>query len=206
MNKNPVYLIEVKQNYTSRIDKILAEHGQLGLWLPPYHPELHLTELIWATVNKSVADRNVTFRTEDVIKLADEKFASISKDDWKLRCNHVIAIEAQYIVNDALLDEGQKIVVQVGKGSSESDSSSDMSEDGDIGADEHGAGLYSISGIAPLNTDSDSNQQHFKYFGAVEVSCSGVIISTLQCYRKSVVIFCMSQVLGVHGRCFSLKW
>jgi hypothetical protein len=141
-----------------KTDMILAEHGHSVLRLPPYRPELNPIELIWATVKKWVADRNVTFRMEDVIKLADEKFASISKDDWKLRCNHVTAIEAQYMTNEALLNEGQEIVVHVGNDSSESDSSSDTSEDGDNGVDEHGAGLYSISGVAPLNTDSDTDQ------------------------------------------------
>jgi hypothetical protein len=75
---------------------------------------------------------------EDVIKLADEKFASISKDDRKLRCDHVTAIEAHYVTTEALLNKGQEIVVHVGNDSSESDSSSNPSEDGDDGADEHG--------------------------------------------------------------------
>jgi hypothetical protein len=48
--------------------------------------------------------------------------------------------------------------VHVGNDSSESDSSSDTREDGDDGADEHGAGLYSVYGDAPLNTDIDTDQ------------------------------------------------
>jgi hypothetical protein len=143
---------------TYKIDRILAEHGYSVLWLPPYHPELNLTELIWATVKKWIADRNVTFKMEDVIKLADEKLASISKDDWKLICNHVIAMEAQYITNEALLNGGQEIVVYMWSDSSESDSSSYSSKDRDDGADEHGAGLYSMCVIAPLNTDNDADQ------------------------------------------------
>jgi hypothetical protein len=60
-----------------------------------------------------------------MIKLADEKFASISKEDWKLRCDHIIAIEAQNIANEALLNECQKIVIHVRKDSSVSDGSSE---------------------------------------------------------------------------------
>jgi hypothetical protein len=47
--------------YTYKIDMFLAEHGYTVLRLPPYHPEMNPIELIWATVKKWVADRNVTF-------------------------------------------------------------------------------------------------------------------------------------------------
>jgi hypothetical protein len=46
---------------------------------------------MWATVKNWAADRNVAFRMEDLIRLTDEKFASINKDNWKLRCINVIA-------------------------------------------------------------------------------------------------------------------
>jgi hypothetical protein len=64
---------------TYKTDMILAEHGHSVLRLPPYYPQLNPIELIWATVKKRIADRNVTLRMEDVIKLADEQFASISR-------------------------------------------------------------------------------------------------------------------------------
>lgn len=80
-----------------KTDIILAEHYHSVLRLPPCYPELNPIELILVTVKNWVADRNVTFRTEDMIKLADEKFTSFTKDDWELRCNHVTAIEAQYV-------------------------------------------------------------------------------------------------------------
>jgi hypothetical protein len=58
---------------------------------------------------------------------------------------------------EALPDEGHGTVVHVGNKSSDTDSSLDRSKDGDVGAGEHGALLYSISGLAPLNTDSDTD-------------------------------------------------
>jgi transposase len=45
----------------------------------PYHPELKPIELIWATVKNWVTQNNTTFKMDDVIKLADQKFASIKK-------------------------------------------------------------------------------------------------------------------------------
>jgi hypothetical protein len=41
--------------------------------LPPYYLEFNLIKLIWATFKNGVADKNVTFRIEDVIKLTDGK-------------------------------------------------------------------------------------------------------------------------------------
>jgi transposase len=51
--------------------------------LPPYHPELSYIELIWGTAKNWVADKNVTFKLDDVIKLTDEGFAAITNEDWK---------------------------------------------------------------------------------------------------------------------------
>jgi hypothetical protein len=41
---------------TSKVDSILAEHGHTVLQSPPRHPELNLTEIIWATVRNWVAE------------------------------------------------------------------------------------------------------------------------------------------------------
>lgn len=45
----------------------------------------------------------------------------------------------------------------VGNKSADSDISLTRSKDGDGGAGKHGALLYSISGVAPLNSDSDTD-------------------------------------------------
>jgi hypothetical protein len=39
------------------------------------------TELIWATLKNYTAERYITFKLDAVIKLAEQKFASISKED-----------------------------------------------------------------------------------------------------------------------------
>jgi hypothetical protein len=57
---------------------------------------------------------------------------------------------------EALLD-GHGFIVHVRNNSSNTDSSLNRSKDGDVATGEHGALLYSISGVAPLNTESDTD-------------------------------------------------
>jgi hypothetical protein len=106
---------------------------------------------------------------EDMIKLTYEKFPSISKDNWKVRHNHVISMEA-------LLDEGQEIAVHVRNDSSESDGSLNMSKSGSDGADQHGV----VWGGSIKYSDTD--QQCSNYSDAVKVCFGDTIIATIQCY------------------------
>lgn len=108
-------IVPLKPNHLSyKIDGIVQEHHHTILRLPPYHPELNPIELIWATVKNWVAEKNVTFKMDDVIKLTDDKFASISKEDWQLRCRHVIEIENQFMEREGLLDIGHEVVIHLG--------------------------------------------------------------------------------------------
>jgi hypothetical protein len=50
--------------------------------LPPCHPELYPIDKMWAMIKNWVAVKNVTFQLQDVRKLAEEKFSSITKDEW----------------------------------------------------------------------------------------------------------------------------
>jgi transposase len=45
---------------TIKIDALLAEHGHSVLCLLPYHPDLNLNELIWASVKEYVARMSVS--------------------------------------------------------------------------------------------------------------------------------------------------
>jgi transposase len=49
------------------------------LRLPPYHPDLNPIELIWASVKEYVARKNVSFRLDAAMKLAEEKLSLITK-------------------------------------------------------------------------------------------------------------------------------
>jgi transposase len=59
-------------HFTYKVDCILVEHGHTVLRLSLYHAELNPIELIWGTVKNWVAEKNVTFKLDDVIKLTDE--------------------------------------------------------------------------------------------------------------------------------------
>jgi transposase len=45
-----------------KINAVLAEHGHSALHLPPHHPDLNPTELIWASIKEYVARKNVSLR------------------------------------------------------------------------------------------------------------------------------------------------
>jgi hypothetical protein len=61
-------------------------HGHTVLQFLPYYSKLNPTELIWATVKNWVAEKNVMFKLDDVVKLNDESFAAFTNEDWKERC------------------------------------------------------------------------------------------------------------------------
>mgnify|MGYP007064082117 CR=1 FL=1 len=52
---------------------------------------------IWTTVKNWVGERNVTFKFDDVKRLAEEKFSSITKEEWLSICNNLKQVEANYV-------------------------------------------------------------------------------------------------------------
>jgi hypothetical protein len=79
--------------------------------------------LVSATVKNKVAERNVTFNLDTVIKLGDDKFATTLKEYWKhmSRCDCVQTGEDQSMNKEDHLDEGQEIFMHlVGDGSTDS--------------------------------------------------------------------------------------
>jgi protein subunit release factor A len=119
----------------------LARHGHAALRLPSYHPELNPIEKMWAMVKNGVAMKNVTFQSEDFRKLAEEKFSSITKEEWLPVCKHVQKVEEKYIQIEHLVDNIAKELVIILESSD-----SDMSEE-----DEDN----SLEGILPLSPDSE---------------------------------------------------
>jgi hypothetical protein len=120
------------------VDGILAEHGHVCLHLPLYHPELNATEKIWAIVKNWVAARNVilNYRT---LKLAVEKFALVTREEWVSVCNHVKELEKKYLRTNMLDIIPGNFIINVGT----SDSNADQ-EDKDADG----------SRISPLSSDS----------------------------------------------------
>lgn len=102
---------------------MLTEHGHSVLRLPPYHPDLNPIELIWSDLKNWVSSRNVTFKIEDVQKLCEEKFNLITKEDWEIRCRHVLKIEQEYIEKAQILDTViDEFIVNLGEVSDSTDS------------------------------------------------------------------------------------
>jgi len=120
------------------VDGILAEHGHVCLHLPSYHPELNATEKVWAIVKNWVAARNVILSYR-MLKLAEKKFALVTREEWMSVCNHVKELKKKYIRTNLLDNIPDSFIVNV--------STSDFDTDQE---DEDADG----SQISPLSSDS----------------------------------------------------
>jgi hypothetical protein len=97
---------------TFKIDALLAEHGPSVLRLPPHHPDLNPIELIWESVKECVARKNVRFRLEDAMKLAEEKSSIITKEKWSSRCNNACQCDQNYLqLEPIIVDFSEQIIV-----------------------------------------------------------------------------------------------
>lgn len=114
------------------IDDLLEEKGHSVLRLPPYHPELNPIELVWADVKNWVARNNVSLKMSDVISLCQKKFAFMTADDWRPKCEHAKTIENEYLVQQGPLEHAvETFVIQLG-GDSESSSELEVDLESDL--------------------------------------------------------------------------
>jgi hypothetical protein len=60
-----------------------------------------------------VTQYNTTFKKDYVIKVADQKLASITAEDCQRRCQHVRNIEQQLMAREGLPDAGRQFVFHV---------------------------------------------------------------------------------------------
>jgi hypothetical protein len=120
--------INKKRHIRYKFDEVMLAHGHTVLRLPPYHPDLNPIELIWATVKNNVSKKNITFKLEDVRKLAEHEFDHITPEEWQKRCQHVINIEHKYLENEAFTDihtEINPLIINLNDDSSTSSSESE---------------------------------------------------------------------------------
>ena len=88
---------------------------------------------------------------DDVIKLGDQKLASITAEEWQRRCQHVRNIEQQLMAREGLLDAGREFVFHVGGDSDDSSDDSSGSSGGEEEGQACGDDIYAdIAGVAPL--------------------------------------------------------
>lgn len=111
------------------LDDILEKKGHSVLRLPPYHPDLNPIELIWADVKNHVASHNTTFKLCDVQKLCEEKFSSITTEDWISRCLHVKNVENEYASKEPAIDDiMEEFIINLDSSSDSNGSSDDFSD------------------------------------------------------------------------------
>uniref|UniRef100_A0A1B6HZW5 Tc1-like transposase DDE domain-containing protein n=1 Tax=Homalodisca liturata TaxID=320908 RepID=A0A1B6HZW5_9HEMI len=126
------------------IDELLGEKGLIVLRLLPYHPELkNAIEFIWAEVKNWVGAHNVRFKMDEVIKLVNDKFESITVDTWKKICEHVKQKELEFIGNQGPIENViESFIISLGEDSSE--------EDDFVESEDSNAADGNLSGIEEL--------------------------------------------------------
>lgn len=116
------------------VDEVARERGITILRSPPYHCELNPIELIWAQLKGYVAQRNTTFKLNDVKVLLEEAVESVSANSWTKFIGHVLKEEQKMWDLDVHIDNTiEHIIITPGVDSeseSDSDSDSDSASDG----------------------------------------------------------------------------
>lgn len=138
-------LLLVKQHKPQpeyEIDAIAKENGHEILRTPPYHCDLNPIELIWSLTKRKIAMKNVNIEKKHLPGLIEQEFSSITADDWKKECDHIVNIENQYIERDRITEDLPQFIIHV------ENSSDDSSKESDINSLE-------MSGVEYLESDFD---------------------------------------------------
>ncbi|XP_026329110.1 uncharacterized protein LOC113237067 [Hyposmocoma kahamanoa] len=115
---------ENKQAPVYQVDELLKQHGHEVLRLPLYHCDLNAIELVWSLAKRKVASKNIGLSAEDMAKLIEESFNSITPEDWKKNTDHVIHVEEQYKKRDGITAEMEEFIIRVRDNDSDSNSDS----------------------------------------------------------------------------------
>lgn len=138
-----------------KIDDLFSKSGHTVLRLPPYHPDLNPIELIWSLLKGRVAKKNVTFNIDAVERLVSETCESITKDEWKKRCEHTRKIEEAYMELEPHIDQiTEQIIIRLDEDSNSDDECDDGGEDIEPNSetsDDTGSEDHDLSGIVPFH-------------------------------------------------------
>ncbi|XP_072930356.1 uncharacterized protein [Epargyreus clarus] len=141
------------------IDNLLKSHGHSVLRLPPYHCDLSPIEMVWSSMKRNVAERNVGKSSAEMPQLIQNAFDKITKEEWKNHCHHVKRIEEKYRNNDGYLEEPFIIKLHSDSESDSSDSDDELCKS--LGTGTSGASSLfrsGMSGVEPLEVrDHDHN-------------------------------------------------
>jgi transposase len=61
----------------------MTAHGHAVLRLPPYHPDMDPTELVWADVKQSAGAENISFNLDEMAKKCGKWFSKFGIENWK---------------------------------------------------------------------------------------------------------------------------
>uniref|UniRef100_A0A2A4J699 Tc1-like transposase DDE domain-containing protein n=1 Tax=Heliothis virescens TaxID=7102 RepID=A0A2A4J699_HELVI len=114
---------EHKETPKYEADQLLEAHSHKVAILPPYHCELNAIEFMWSLVKRRAAGKNIRQEANNVVKLTEEAFQSITIEDWQKQCEHVRHIEDKLSERDGWMDaEMDRFIIEV---NDESDTESD---------------------------------------------------------------------------------
>lgn len=113
---NPVY----------EADQIFEQNGHEALRLPPYHCDLNAIELMWSLAKRKEASfKNIGLTSEELEKLINDSFESITSEEWKKMIDYVKHAENKYKERDDITEKNlESFIINVGNGD---DSGSDES-------------------------------------------------------------------------------
>ena len=104
------------------IDELAMKNGIQVLRLPPYHCELNPIELVWSQVKGYVAQKNTSFKLQDVKRLLEAACLQVTPEKWASCVCHVIDVEEPRCWDlDDKIDSMEPFIINVADDSSSSD-------------------------------------------------------------------------------------
>jgi hypothetical protein len=92
-------------------------------------------------------EKNVSFRPDDAMKLAEEKFNIVTKEEWSSRCNNARHCEQNYLRLEPIIDDiSEQIVINLQTNSDNSSCSSSEEEEEEVVEEND----WELSGIEAL--------------------------------------------------------
>nr|XP_049693460.1 uncharacterized protein LOC126053996 [Helicoverpa armigera] len=74
-------------------------------------------------LKRRIAEKNVGQQANNIVQITEEAFATITQEEWKKECEHVIKIEENFYAAGPANNEIDKFIIEVGDDSDSSDSS-----------------------------------------------------------------------------------
>jgi hypothetical protein len=91
--------------------------------------DLNPIKLIWVSIKEYVARKNVSFCLDDAMKLAEEEFNIVTKEEWSSMCNNAHQCEQNYLRMEPIIDDiSEQILINLQNDSDNSSCSSSEEE------------------------------------------------------------------------------